>query len=103
VREVHAGRSFVSPALVNVLNQQVQSANELTPQEELVLRYVVRGRTSKEIASEMEISPKTVAKHRENVSRKLNLHSPAEWIQYAIKQGMVDPAFNDFSPKADSD
>jgi DNA-binding CsgD family transcriptional regulator len=55
----------------------------LHPREMQVLRLLVTGRTSKEIARQLAISPLTVRKHRQNIMRKRAVHSLAELIETA--------------------
>ena len=62
---------------------------ELTDREQEVLTYLAEGANNEEIASALVISPKTVARHRENIMRKLNLHSRAELVRYAIRKGII--------------
>ncbi|NJC98395.1 MAG: DNA-binding response regulator [Anaerolineales bacterium] len=66
-----------------------QSASELTDREQEVLTYLAEGANNEEIAAALVISPKTVARHRENIMRKLNLHSRAELVRYAIRKGII--------------
>ena len=61
----------------------------LTDREHEVLTYLAEGANNDKIASELIISPKTVERHRENIMRKLNLHSRAELVRYAIRKGII--------------
>jgi DNA-binding NarL/FixJ family response regulator len=61
----------------------------LTDREIEVLVLVAEGLSNREIGGRLEISPKTVARHRENLMRKLDLHSRTELVKYAIRQGLV--------------
>jgi len=54
-----------------------------------VLTYLAEGASNEEIAASLVISPKTVARHRENIMRKLNLHSRSELVRYAIRKGII--------------
>lgn len=63
----------------------------LTPREQEVLTMLADGATNTEIAEALSISPKTVARHRENIMQKLNLHSRTELVKYAIRKGMIEP------------
>jgi DNA-binding NarL/FixJ family response regulator len=65
--------------------------SSLTPREEEVLRLLVEGFTSSEIADNLYISPKTVENHRTNIMNKLGLHSTLELVRYAVKIGLIDP------------
>ena len=62
----------------------------LTERESEVLALVAEGRLNREIAEQLGISPKTVARHRENIMHKLGLHSRTELVKYAIKIGLID-------------
>jgi two-component system response regulator NreC len=61
----------------------------LTDREHEVLTHLAEGSSNDEIASSLVISPKTVERHRENIMRKLNLHSRAELVRYAIRKGII--------------
>jgi DNA-binding NarL/FixJ family response regulator len=56
-----------------------------------VLHLVVLGKTSREIALQLDISPKTVSVHRSNIMAKCDVHSSVELVAYAIKRGLVQP------------
>jgi two-component system response regulator NreC len=62
----------------------------LTAREKQVLKLVAEGYKTKEIAAILCISDKTVAKHRANIMRKLDLHSASELTAYAMKRGLVE-------------
>jgi two-component system response regulator NreC len=61
----------------------------LTDREREVLTYLAEGASNDEIAASLVISPKTVERHRENIMHKLNLHSRAELVRYAIRKGII--------------
>ena len=61
----------------------------LTEREHEVLARLAEGASNEEIATALVISPKTVERHRENIMRKLNLHSRAELVRYAIRKGII--------------
>lgn len=61
----------------------------LTSREQEVLAHLAEGATNEEIAETLSISPKTVARHRENLMGKLNLHSRTELVKYAIRKGII--------------
>lgn len=65
------------------------SAFTLTAREKEVLRSVVVGKSNRQIAEELAISPKTVDVHRTNLMRKLGLHSIADLVRYAIQTGLA--------------
>lgn len=61
----------------------------LTPREREVLTWIAEGRTNREIAETLVISPKTVDRHRENIMTKLNLHNRTALVKYAIGKGLL--------------
>ncbi len=63
----------------------------LTPREREVVRHVAEGLSSKEIASSLALSVRTVDTHRANVMRKLRLRSVSEVVRYAVRHRLVDP------------
>lgn len=84
VNTVSAGKNFISPVLSTLLlkrsrrnklfGQTTPGINELTPSEKRVLILVSQYMTSREIAGELFISPRTVEHHRERIAEKLGLH-----------------------------
>lgn len=90
IRQVLEGRLYVSPMIAsdtigNLVKEPAQLARELTSREGEVVRLVAEGRTSKEIAAVLSISPRTVEYHKYNAMEKLNLHSTAQLIKHALK------------------
>ncbi len=63
----------------------------LTPREQEVLASLAEGRSNEDIAGAFSISKHTVARHRENLMRKLGLHSRSELVKYAIRKGLITP------------
>jgi two-component system response regulator NreC len=55
-----------------------------------VLELVAQGLTNNDIGEHLSISPKTVARHRERIMNKLNLHSCTELVKFAIRTGLID-------------
>ena len=96
---VSRGKSFFSSAIsrllaedyVRVLRQKgvVDSYDLLTTREREILQLLAEGKTNKEVASELNISPYTVETHRGHILEKLNLHNPAELILYAVRKGII--------------
>jgi DNA-binding NarL/FixJ family response regulator len=64
----------------------------VTEREREVLTRVALGRSNKAIARELQVSVKTVEKHRANLMRKLTLHNTAGVTRFAIQAGMLTPA-----------
>ena len=61
----------------------------LTEREREILTHLAEGESNDQIATLLVISPKTVERHRENIMRKLNLHSRSELVRYAIRKGII--------------
>jgi DNA-binding NarL/FixJ family response regulator len=61
----------------------------LTPREREIVQLLAEGNSSKEIASQLNLSVKTAETHRSNLMRKLNLHSVSELVLYAVRNNMV--------------
>jgi len=61
----------------------------LTPREREVIQLVAEGKTTKEIATALNLSVKTAETHRTNLMRKLDLHSIADLTLYAVRNGIV--------------
>jgi DNA-binding NarL/FixJ family response regulator len=84
--------SGVSKALLkSFLTRTHHSASTLTERERGVVKLVAEGHTNKEIARLLKISLKTVESHRVAIMRKLNFHSSAELVRYAIRNKIVEP------------
>jgi len=62
----------------------------LSLREQQVLEAVAQGFTNQQIGEQLGISPKTVARHRERIMNKLNLHSSTELVKFAIRTGLID-------------
>jgi two-component system response regulator NreC len=75
----HAGLDGVAPA-----------SDELTEREMEILRLIAQGCIGKEIARRLEISARTVDRHRENLMEKLSLHNRAALVRYAVQRGLID-------------
>ena len=93
------GEVYIYPTMTKLLVRDYLSAERpaeekiildgLTSREREVLTHLAEGSTNDEIASALVISPKTVERHRENIMRKLNLHSRSELVRYAIRKGII--------------
>ena len=62
----------------------------LSFRERQVLEAVAQGLTNQQIGDQLGISPKTVARHRERIMNKLNMHSSTELVKFAIRTGLID-------------
>jgi two-component system response regulator NreC len=94
------GGSFLSPSISRtVIERYIQQAEAmteedsyelLTPREREVLQLIAEGHSTRDIAERLCISVKTVETHRAHVIEKLDLHSTAELVKYAIRKGVVE-------------
>jgi two-component system, NarL family, response regulator NreC len=97
VRAVAQGESFLYPAVATTVLEQlrrseentVQDGETLTPREQEILQRVSAGETSRQIGLALNISAKTVEWHRGNLMNKLEVHSIAELVRYAIEHGLT--------------
>jgi len=95
IREVMQGRSYVTPlvteGLVGSLMQRGDRPHgqELTPRQLEVLQLLAEGRSMKEVAAVLNLTPRTVAFHKYRMMEQLKLKSTAELIQYAVKRHIV--------------
>jgi len=76
-----------APANLN----DVTLGSRLTPRERQVVQLLAEGKSSKETASALNISIKTAETHRANIMRKLDLHSLADLVRYAIRNRIIEP------------
>jgi len=88
IREVHAGRMFVPPAIAVKLAERLP-AEELTPRELEVLRLLAEGKPNKLIGTAMSITEVTVKSHVQSVFKKLNVLSRTEAIAVANRRGLL--------------
>ena len=94
IREALEGRIYLTPMISRdaVFREGTDSRSkevELTPRQREVLQLVAEGRSAREIAGILEISPRTVEFHKYRMMEELQLQSNAELIQYAIKHGIA--------------
>jgi DNA-binding NarL/FixJ family response regulator len=99
VKAVRDGKAFFSPAISKMLvedymrqmqERKVEDSYELlTTREREVLQLLAEGKNNKEVAGILNLSLYTVETHRSNIFQKLNLHSGAELILYAIRKGVI--------------
>jgi DNA-binding NarL/FixJ family response regulator len=61
----------------------------LTDREKEVLQLLAEGRSNKEVATQLNVGVSTVETHRANLMQKLNLHSTAEIVLYAVRKGII--------------
>ena len=78
---------------VNLMRERrVQDSYDLlTEREREVLQLLAGGKSNKEVASVLNISPYTIETHRNNLMQKLNLHNTAEIVLYAVRKALITP------------
>ncbi len=99
IKAVSEGKAFFSPAISKMLvedymrqmqERAVEDSYELlTTREREVLQLLAEGKNNKEVATVLNLSLYTVETHRSNIFQKLNLHSGAELILYAVRKGVI--------------
>src|SRR4051812_14185464 len=96
IQEVSQGRSYVTPlatqGLVGSFLRDPGPAREVAPlsdRQREVLQLLVEGRTMKEVARILEITPRTVAFHKYGMMQHVGVKTGAGLIQYAVKHGIV--------------
>ena len=99
IRAAAHGEVYLYPTMAKLLvrdfliseptDRERSVSKDLTDREQEVLTHLAEGESNDEIAKALVISPKTVARHRENIMHKLNLHSRAELVRYAIRKGII--------------
>ncbi len=98
IRNVMSGHCYISPTIAdtvlkdyrNILPEDVGSPTAvLSEREKEVLQLLAEGKGTKEIARILHVSTKTVDTHRRQIMVKLNLHSMAELVKYAIRAGIT--------------
>lgn len=94
IREVMHGRSYITPLITkgvvgSLLQVEQKLAPELTPRQREVLQLLAEGRSMKEVASLLNLTPRTVAFHKYRIMEQLKLKSNAELVQYAVKHHIV--------------
>lgn len=85
IRAVHAGGTFLSPAVSHRLFRSQAQRPVLTPREGEILTALGRGESSKQIARNLELSVRTVEAHRQSIKRRLGIEGQAELIKYAVE------------------
>jgi two-component system response regulator NreC len=99
IRAVHDGKAFFSPVISKMLADDflrqmgerglTDSYELLTMREREVLQLIAEGKSNKEAAGLLNLSPYTVETHRANILEKLRLHGTPELILYAVRKGVI--------------
>jgi DNA-binding NarL/FixJ family response regulator len=89
------GRAYVTPLVTDGLvgslmrPEEHRPRHELTPRQREVLQLLAEGRSMKEVATLLDLTPRTVAFHKYRMMEQLGVKTTAELIQYAVKQHIV--------------
>jgi DNA-binding NarL/FixJ family response regulator len=94
IREVMQGRSYVTPLITgnlvgSLLDPKDSRSQPLTSRQREVLQLLAEGRSMKEVAAVLNVTPRTIAFHKYEMMRHLGVSSTAELIQYAVKHHIV--------------
>lgn len=97
IRAIQRGEAFLHPSMAKLLVEEYAAGKvsgtakgqPLSDREAEVLRLIAEGLSYKEMADRLGISVKTVETYRERIKEKLNLHSRAELVRYALERGLL--------------
>ncbi|MBI5409560.1 MAG: response regulator transcription factor [Nitrospirae bacterium] len=92
IHTVKRGCSYISVEIQDVINKKLSKHplySELTDREREVLQLLAEGKSTKQIASCLDVSAKTIDSHRQQIMKKLNMHSVAQLTKYAIREGIT--------------
>ncbi len=97
--QVAGGKKYLSPEITGVViddfllggssEEVTTAASPLSPREREVLQLIAEGWSTKQIASHLYVSIKTIETHRRQIMRKLDLHAIADLTKYAIREGLT--------------
>jgi DNA-binding NarL/FixJ family response regulator len=96
IREAARGGTYLSPEVSQAVVQAYQNKTEIPPdplsaRERQVLQLIAEGKTTKEVATTLDISVKTAETYRTRIMEKLDIHETATLVRYAIRRGVVQP------------
>ncbi|HUQ89012.1 MAG TPA: response regulator transcription factor [Vicinamibacterales bacterium] len=108
IRDVLAGGTYISPRLSGALVRGYLAAPAnaielLTPRERQVLQLVAEGKSTKEVASLLKLTTKTVDYYRSCLMSKLDIHNVAGLVRYAVRHGVVELAMTSPSDAQDTE
>ncbi len=99
VTAVIRGKSFFSPAVARVMLDDyvrrlrdrgiVDRYDTLSEREREIFQLIAEGKTNKEIAEILGVSPSTIETHRGHIMEKLDVHSAVEMVLYAVRKGII--------------
>lgn len=99
LRKIAGGGTHLTPRMLSQFMEDVRNVRTadagtsrietLTPRERQVLKLTAQGRSGKEIASELNLSVKTIESHKNSMMRKLDLHNSSQVVQFAIRNKVI--------------
>jgi RNA polymerase sigma factor (sigma-70 family) len=99
IRAIFAGESYLSPAIAKLFVEDYQRValkedikdhyEQLTDREREILKLVVEGYKTQQIAEMLTITPKTVEGHKTSLMNKLGIHNTIELVKYALRRGII--------------
>jgi two-component system invasion response regulator UvrY len=96
IEKILAGGKYISPAIAEKLVNHLQTRSPRRPHERLsnreyeVMRLIASGKSMKNIAQELSVSPQTISTHRARMLKKMGLRSIAELIRYAVENKLIE-------------
>jgi DNA-binding NarL/FixJ family response regulator len=91
VKKAVSGQLVIDPKLIKPVALKGERDHGLSPRELEVLRHICDGLSNRAIAQKLGLSVNTVAVHRANIMKTLDVHKTAELVVYAIQNGLVSP------------
>lgn len=96
IHQVSGGQVYLSPGISRAVVEGYRTRREtppdpLTVRERQVLQLIAEGKSTKDTAAVLGISPKTAESHRTSLMRKLDIHETAGLVRYAVRKGLVQP------------
>jgi DNA-binding NarL/FixJ family response regulator len=93
IQEALAGRSYITPLItrdvVGALIHPRSEDSDLTVRQREVLQLLAEGKSMKEVAAILDLTPRTVAFHKYRMMKQLRLRTSAELVQFAVRRGLV--------------
>lgn len=97
IRKVYAGGCFISAAVAELMAKELHTPSEkiaphtcLSDREYQIFLLVVKGRSSSDIAEDLNVSIKTVSTHKARIKKKMRMENNSELIKYALKYSLID-------------
>jgi DNA-binding NarL/FixJ family response regulator len=94
IRGAARGETYLSPEIADMVVHAYQNkaeipADPLTARERHVLQLIAEGKTTKEAATTLDVSPRTAETYRTRIMAKLHLHKTADLVRYAVRRGII--------------